>query len=71
MIESELNSLEQKIDHLIESFQQLNVENSSLRKKLDHLSHERTISLDQKKKVAVSLKKIIMQLQDELLCKTK
>jgi len=69
MTQSELNSLEQQIDTFVESFQQLTIEKNSLRKKVDHLNHERTILLDKKKKIADSLRKIIVQLQDELSCK--
>jgi uncharacterized protein (TIGR02449 family) len=71
MTQSELNTLEQQVDNLLKSFQQLTVENNSLRKKIDHLNNANADLLDQKKKAADSLKKIIERLQDGLLCKTQ
>lgn len=68
MSESELRNLELQIDSVVESFQQLNRENGSLRKKIDSLAHERAMLLDKKQKISRALKTIIAQLQDELSC---
>ena len=68
MVESELNSLEPQIDKLIELFQNLKLENNSLRKKVTSLNNENIALLDKKKKAAASLKNLIMQLKDGLLC---
>jgi uncharacterized protein (TIGR02449 family) len=69
MIKSELDSLEGQIDNLINSLQQLTVENNILRKKISQLDHDHAILLDKKKKMAIALKQIITKLQDEFLCK--
>ncbi|EKE01017.1 MAG: hypothetical protein ACD_21C00242G0005 [uncultured bacterium] len=71
MTESEFDSLESQIDSFIEHFQQLTIENSSLHKKVTHLSQERASLLEKKKQMAASLKTIILQLQDELSCPTQ
>lgn len=71
MVETELNNLEKAIEDFIKSFQQLTIENNSLRKEISHLHHDRTVALDEKKRIAASLRKIIIQLQDELSCKNR
>lgn len=71
MIETELNNLESKIDTLIELLQKVKLENKSLRKKITLLSNENVMLLDKKKKTAGSLKILITQLHDELLCQTQ
>jgi len=68
MIETELSNLEAKIDALIELLQKMKLENSALRKKITHLSNENIMLLGKKKKAAGSLKILITQLHDELLC---
>ena len=71
MIESELNSLELQIDDFVKSFQQLTIENKSLRKEMVHLNQERAALLHKKKKTAEALKKIIIQLRDKLSCQAQ
>jgi uncharacterized protein (TIGR02449 family) len=71
MIESELNSLELQVDDFVKSFQQLTIENKSLRKEVAHLNQERAALLNKKKKIAEALKKIIIQLRDRLSCQVQ
>lgn len=71
MIESELSGLELQVDDFIKSFQQLTIENKSLRKEVAHLNQERAVLLNKKKKIAESLKKITIQLRDGLSCQTQ
>jgi uncharacterized protein (TIGR02449 family) len=71
MIKSELDQLESHVDSFVKSFQQLTIENNSLRKKMTHLNQERTGFLDKKKKIAEALKATISQLQDEISCQTQ
>ena len=61
MLDSELSNIELLIDNLA-------IENSSLRKEIIRLNRDYLALSDKNKKAAVSLKKIIMQLQDELAC---
>lgn len=71
MTKSELDNLELQIDSFIESFQQLTIENNSLRKKITNLNHEYAFLSDKKKKIAAGLRTIIAQLQDELSCQSQ
>ena len=71
MLESELDDLESQIDKLIESYQQVKLENNALHKKITSLSKENLVLLDKKEKAAAAMKKLIMQLQDKLLCQTQ
>ena len=71
MTESELNTLEEQIDELIGSHQKLKLENRSLQKKVDELNNENIALLDKKKHAAQSVKKLILNLQDELQCQTQ
>lgn len=71
MNESALHNLETQIDQLIDSLQQLNRENISLRKKIVDLKHEHITLLEHKKETAKEIKSIIIQLQDELSCHTQ
>lgn len=66
MSESELSKLELQVNDFAKSFRQCTIENSSLRKEVANLNHERAALLNKKKKIAESIKKIIAQLQDEL-----
>lgn len=71
MIGSELNELELQVDSLIKLTQQVKLENSCLHKKIADLHHENTNLLDKNNQTIASLKKLIMKLQDELLCQTQ
>jgi uncharacterized protein (TIGR02449 family) len=71
MVENDLESLESKIDKLIELLQRARFENSSLRKKNSLLSKENIELLDKKKKTAESINSLIVCLNDELLCQTQ
>lgn len=71
MIESELNSLELQVDDFVKSFQQLTIENKSLRKEVVHLNQERAALLNKQKKTAEALKKITIQLRDRLSCQAQ
>jgi|GEM_PF-3834298 uncharacterized protein (TIGR02449 family) len=71
MIESELSSLELQVDDFVKSFQQLTIENKSLRKEVVHLNQERTALLNKQKKIAEALKKITIQLRDRLSCQAQ
>ncbi len=71
MTENELNILETQIDKLIATHQQAKLENIALQKKITTLNNENIALLDKKKKTAGSIKKLILQLQDELLCQTQ
>ena len=68
MKEFELNNLESKIEQLIESFQQIKLENSALKKKISDLNSENVSLLDKQKNTSGSLKNLILKLQDELVC---
>ena len=71
MKEFELDSLEQEIDKLLASHQQLKLENCSLQKKISTLNNENVSLLGKKKQAAESVKKLILHLQDELQCQTQ
>jgi uncharacterized protein (TIGR02449 family) len=71
MIESELSSLELQADDFVKSFQQLTIENKSLRKEVVHLNQERAALLNKQKKIAEALKKITIQLRDRLSCQAQ
>jgi uncharacterized protein (TIGR02449 family) len=71
MSESELNDLESQIDQLIAGLKQLKLENQSLHKKIASVNSENVSLLDKKTKAASAVKKLITQLQDELLCQTQ
>lgn len=71
MIETELKYLELQIDKLIELYQQVTLENKSLRKKIATLKDENLTLLNKKEKAIDSIKKLILQLQDQLLCQTQ
>lgn len=61
MLNSELSNIELLVDNLA-------IENTSLRKEIIRLNRDYLAISDKNKKAAVLLKKIIMQLQDELAC---
>jgi uncharacterized protein (TIGR02449 family) len=71
MPESELLNLETKLESFLQSYQQLRVENNSLRNKLALVAHENAVLLDRKRKAVNILRKIIIQLKDELACHKK
>jgi uncharacterized protein (TIGR02449 family) len=71
MPESELLNLESKLESFLQSYQQLRVENNSLRNKLALVAHENAVLLDRKRKAVNILRKIIIQLKDELACHKK
>lgn len=64
-MELELNDLESRIDKLIELLQQVKLENHSLRKKIATTNNENIALLDKNKKIAESIRKLILQLKDE------
>ncbi|EKD45674.1 MAG: hypothetical protein ACD_69C00184G0003 [uncultured bacterium] len=64
-MELELNDLESRIDKLIELLQQVKLENHSLRKKIATTNNENITLLDKNKKIAESIRKLILQLKDE------
>lgn len=66
-----LNDLEVQIDKLIAAHQRLKLENTALQKKITVLNGENIALLDKKKKAAESVKKLILQLKDNLLCQTQ
>ena len=68
MTELELENLETKTDQLIESLQKLKLENSSLNKKITGLHSENIKLLEKQKTASESIKKLILKLQDELIC---
>lgn len=71
MIETELDSLETQIDDLIKSLQQTRLENNTLRKKIVALNNENISLLNKNKKTIGSIKNLMMQLQDKLLCQSQ
>ncbi|MCL5261092.1 MAG: hypothetical protein M1561_05390 [Gammaproteobacteria bacterium] len=68
MSETEISNLELQIDNFVKSYQKLALENTALEKRLNALSKERLLLIDRKKKAADILRKLIIQLKDELLC---
>jgi len=64
-MELELSDLESRIDKLIELLQQVKLENHSLRKKIATTNNENIALLDKNKKIAESIRKLILQLKDE------
>jgi cell division protein FtsB len=71
MIDPILNELELQINKLIASLEQLNLENQALYRKIDNLRNENVILLNSKARTTSAIKKLILQLQDELLCRTQ
>ena len=71
MVEKNLDSLEAKVDKLIELLQKTRLENNSLRKKNLLLGKENVVLLDKKKKATESINSLIVELKDELLCQTQ
>ena len=61
-----LSNLEQQIEYLILSRQQLKSENLSLQEKLIKLSNEQADLLDKNKRAAEEIKRLISQLRNEL-----
>lgn len=66
MNDSEFIHLELQIETLIQSREQLKMENVSLRQKLIKLTQERAELLDKNKRAATKIKRIISQLRNEL-----
>jgi uncharacterized protein (TIGR02449 family) len=64
MNDSDLIHLELQIETLLDSREQLRIENSSLRQKLLKLTQERAELLDKNKRAATKIKRIISQLRN-------
>lgn len=69
--ETELNKLEQEIDRIIKSHQQLVLQNKSLQKKITDLTKELAILQTKKTKTTQMLKTLLTQLKDQLICQQK
>lgn len=71
MPDRELSNLESQIDNFVKIYQQVTLENISLRKKLTSLSQDQALIRNRKKEAVISLRNIITQLKDELTCLQK
>jgi uncharacterized protein (TIGR02449 family) len=63
----EFSLLENKLESLLKLHYSLNLENQLLRQKLSKLTQERAELIEKNKKAAVKVKRIMLQLRDEIL----
>ena len=62
----ELNDLEIKVDHLLQTIERLRTENKSLHIQMAGLARERSLLQESKARAATEVKRIIRQLKEEL-----
>jgi uncharacterized protein (TIGR02449 family) len=63
----EFSLLENKLESLLKLHYSLKLENQLLRQKLSKLTQERAELIEKNKKAAVKVKRIMLQLRDEIL----